>query len=134
MPRVQIINGDTEMKVAIVGSRGLNVTDFGKYLPEECDEIVSGGARGIDSCAEEYARKKGLKVKVFLPEYEKYGRVAPLKRNDQIAEYADEAIAFWDGESRGTAYTIRRFQSLGKKVRVFKSVKRLGGLINTWKE
>lgn len=120
------------MKVAIVGSRSLFVTDFGKYLPKECDEIVSGGARGIDSCAEEYARKKGLKVTVFLPEYEKYGKVAPLKRNDQIAEYADEAIAFWDGESRGTVYTIKRFQALGKKVTVLKSVKRFG-LFNTWR-
>ena len=119
------------MKVAIVGSRGLTVTDFGKYLPKECDEIVSGGARGIDSCAEEYAKKNGLKVTVFLPEYEKYGKVAPLKRNDQIADYADEVIAFWDGQSRGTIYTVKQFQRLGKKVRLLKSVKKFG-IFPTW--
>ena len=36
------------MVVAIVGSRGLCVTDLEKYLPEGVTEIVSGGAKGID--------------------------------------------------------------------------------------
>ena len=41
------------MKVAIVGSRSLVVNDLGKYLPEGTTEIVSGGAKGIDSCAKD---------------------------------------------------------------------------------
>ena len=42
------------MKVAVIGSRGLTVmNDLGKYLPEGTTEIVSGGARGIDTCAKE---------------------------------------------------------------------------------
>ena len=41
------------MVVAIVGSRGLCVTDLEKYLPEGVTEIVSGGAKGIDACARE---------------------------------------------------------------------------------
>ena len=36
------------MKVAVIGSRGLSVTDLGRYLPENTTEIVSGGARGVD--------------------------------------------------------------------------------------
>ncbi len=39
------------MKVAVIGSRGLTVEDLGKYLPEGTTEIVSGGARGVDTCA-----------------------------------------------------------------------------------
>ena len=35
------------MKVAIVGSRNLTVSDLKKYLPKETTEIVSGGAQGI---------------------------------------------------------------------------------------
>lgn len=88
------------MKVAIIGSRELRVENLGKYLPNETTEIVSGGARGIDSCAREYANNKGLKLTEFLPEYDKYGRVAPLKRNDLIINYADIVFAFWDGKSR----------------------------------
>ncbi len=79
---------------------------------------MSGGARGIDTCAAEYANKKGIKLIEFLPEYSRYGRGAPLKRNEKIAEYADEAIAFWDGRSKGTKYAIELFKRLGKRVEI----------------
>ena len=39
------------MKVAVVGSRNLQVDDLGKYLPDGVTEIVSGGARGVDTSA-----------------------------------------------------------------------------------
>ena len=106
------------MKLAIVGSRGIRIENIEEFLPCGIDEIVSGGAKGIDECAAEYARKKGIKLTEFLPEYSRYGRAAPLKRHDAIAEYADEAIAFWDGRSRGTRFTISAFERLGKTVRV----------------
>ena len=44
------------MRVAVIGSRGLMVDDLGKYLPDNVTEIVSGGARGVDSCARSYAQ------------------------------------------------------------------------------
>lgn len=106
------------MKVAIVGSRNLTVDDFGKYLPENVTEIVSGGAKGIDSCAGAYAAKNGIKLTEILPEYEKYGKAAPLKRNDKIVEYADKVIAFWDGASRGTKYVIDICRKHGKEATV----------------
>ncbi len=104
------------MKLAIIGSRTLLIDDLGKYIPKGIEEIVSGGAKGVDTVAAEYAKKKGLRLMEFLPQYERYGRAAPLKRNEQIAEYADEALVFWDGISRGTKYTIKCFEKLGKKV------------------
>lgn len=52
------------MKVAIVGSRNLDV-DISKYIPEETTTIVTGGAKGIDCLAEEFADKNNLK-KLFL--------------------------------------------------------------------
>lgn len=94
------------MKVAVIGSRGLHVDHLEDYLPEGVTEIVSGGARGIDACAKDYALRHGLKLTEFLPEYEKYGRGAPLRRNITIIEYADFVLAFWDGKSRGTKYVI----------------------------
>ena len=48
------------MKVAVIGSRGLTVSDLGKYLPENTTEIVSGGAKGIDTCARNYALSNGI--------------------------------------------------------------------------
>lgn len=107
------------MKVAIIGSRGLSVLDLRDYLPEGVTEIVSGGARGIDSCAREYAQRVGLKLTEFLPQYTLYGRRAPLKRNLQIIDYADMVIAFWDGRSKGTKHVIDNCKKRKKEIRVF---------------
>ncbi len=92
--------------------------ELAKYLPEGTDEIVSGGAKGVDSLAREYALANGLKLTEFLPEYEKYGRGAPLRRNLEIVKYADTVLAFWDGISRGTAHVIKSCEKSGKSVRV----------------
>ena len=107
------------MKVAVIGSRNLMVQDLGQYLPKETTEIVSGGAKGIDTYAKEYALAKGLKLTEFLPEYKKYGKGAPLKRNLQIINYADEVLAFWDGRSRGTKFVIGHCKAHNKPVRLF---------------
>lgn len=94
------------MKIAVIGSRNVTVADIGIYI-SDCDEIVSGGAVGVDSCAAEYAKIKGLKLTVFLPEYERYGRAAPIVRNKKIVDYADKIIAFWNGSSKGTLSVIK---------------------------
>lgn len=101
------------MKVAVVGSRNILITDIGAYISED-DEIVSGGAVGVDSCATEYAKRKGLKLTVFLPQYERYGRAAPIVRNKKIVDYSDKIIAFWDGKSRGTLSVIKYAERVGK--------------------
>ena len=46
------------MKIAIVGSRGINAVNISDYVTST-DEIVSGGAKGVDACAAQYAREKG---------------------------------------------------------------------------
>ncbi len=106
------------MKVAIVGSRGISLDNLGDYLPDECDEIISGGARGVDSSAAKYARAKGIKLTEFLPDYNKYGRGAPLVRNKAIVNAAELIVAFWDGHSRGTAFVINYCKAVGKKYKV----------------
>ncbi len=94
------------MRVAVIGSRGLSIDNLGEYLPENTTEIVSGGAKGVDTCAREYAMRHGLRLTEYLPEYERYGRAAPLRRNITIIENADLVLAFWDGKSRGTKSVI----------------------------
>lgn len=109
------------MKVAVIGSRSLKVTNLEDYLPSNTTEIVSGGAIGIDRCAEEYAKQHGIPTKIFLPDYNQFGKGAPLKRNVEIIEYADAVIAFWDGISRGTRFVIDESRKKNKPVRVFVS-------------
>ena len=94
------------MKIAIIGSRGIDRIDLSRYIPDETSKIVSGGAKGVDTLAREYAREHKIKLTEFLPKYKIYGRGAPLRRNIEIIEYADIILAFWDGKSRGTKYVI----------------------------
>ena len=105
------------MKIAIVGSRNIVVDKIERYI-SNCDEIVSGGAKGVDSCAATYAEKNGIKITVFLPQYERYGRAAPIMRNYEIVDYADKVIAFWDGLSKGTLSVIRYAEKIGKECEV----------------
>lgn len=107
------------MKVAVIGSRDICIKNLGDFLPDNVDEIVSGGANGVDKCARDFAVKNGIKFTEFLPEYSKYGRSAPLKRNDKIIDYADIVYAFWDGGSHGTKYVIDKCNKTGREIRIF---------------
>ncbi len=107
------------MKIAIIGSRNLGVIGLEKFLPKNVTEIVSGGARGVDACAREYAQTHGIRLTEFLPDYNRYGRTAPLKRNLEIIAYAEMVLAFWDGKSRGTKYVIDNCKKQGVPIKVY---------------
>lgn len=106
------------MKVAIIGSRGCSYIDIGAYLPNTTTEIISGGAKGIDTLAKIYAQEHGVPYVEFLPDYKRYARGAPLKRNDEIIHYSDMVVAFWDGYSKGTAYTIRQCEKRNIPIKI----------------
>ncbi len=103
------VKGCVDMRVGIVGSRNCKNFDenvIKEYLPQDCTEIVSGGADGVDTYAEKLAVKLNIPLRKFLPDYEKFGRRAPLGRNLTIVQNCDNVLAFWDCYSRGTAHTI----------------------------
>lgn len=107
------------MKLAIVGSRKITSLDLDRYLPNNVTEIVSGGAKGIDTIARQYAIEHDIKLTEFLPDYQTYGKSAPLKRNILIINHADQVFAFWDGESSGTKFVINNCKKLNVPIRVF---------------
>ncbi|MGN0557391.1 MAG: hypothetical protein ACI4IV_06045 [Acutalibacteraceae bacterium] len=107
------------MRVAVIGSRGLKINHLEQFLPKETTEIISGGAKGVDTSAKEYALATGLKLTEFLPEYTRYRRAAPLKRNIAIIENADLVLAFWDGTSSGTKFVIEYCRKHNIPIRVF---------------
>lgn len=99
------------MKIAIVGSREPGNNNFAKELEKRIniqsgDTIISGGAKGIDSLAAEYATAHGLALVEIRPDYAKNGRGATFIRNREIVDNADMVVAFWNGTSKGTKYTI----------------------------
>lgn len=112
------------MKVIIAGSR--TVTDYGivdmavliarREKGFDITEIVSGGAKGVDSLGELLARENQIPVKLFLAEWGKYGKRAGYLRNTQMANYADALIAVWDYRSPGTRHMIHQMEGKGKPV------------------
>ena len=94
------------MKVAVIGSRSITSYPLEKVLPADTTEIISGGARGTDTIAREYALQHSLPFTEIRPDYARYSKGAPLRRNAEIIERADLVIALWDGKSTGTAHSI----------------------------
>lgn len=97
------------IKLAVVGSRTFDNVSLLRetLLLYNPSVIITGGAKGADTLAEEYARLNHIPLKVIKPDWSKYGKAAGVKRNQQIIESADECVAFWDGTSKGTLSSIK---------------------------
>lgn len=80
--------------------------------------IVSGAAKGADTLGERYAKERGFAVLSYPADWEKHGRAAGPIRNTEMADAADALIAFWDGQSRGTANMIDTARKKGLKIRI----------------
>lgn len=112
------------MKVIIAGGRTFNNYDL---LRKICDktlifqneiEIVSGNANGADKLGEMYATEKGYPKKIFIADWDKHGKSAGYKRNEEMAKYSDALIAFWDSKSKGTKHMIDLAKLYQLKVKV----------------
>lgn len=106
------------MKVAVIGSRTFNDYELLRQTLSklEITLVVSGGAKGADSLGEEYANANNIPTKIFLPDWEKYGKSAGMLRNSDIINEAEIIVAFWDGESKGCKDAIAKANKLNKKV------------------
>jgi hypothetical protein len=100
------------MKIIVAGGR-----DFNNYelLKEKLDEligenkeieIVSGMARGADTLGVQYANERGYEIKKFPAQWDKYGKSEGYRRNEEMANYGDTCICFWDTKSKGTKHMI----------------------------
>lgn len=119
------------MKVAIVGSRSWPrrkrhmITEYVLSLPEDT-VVVSGGADGPDTWAEEAVYRRGLPRPIIIPPHPSLIRdrgfgYAAFARNTIIAERADRVVAFVDPESKtqGAMDTVCKARGMGKKTKVF---------------
>lgn len=113
-----------ELKIVIAGSR--NFRDY-ELLKENCIniigdcrqvQIVSGTAKGADELGERFANEMGYSIKKFPADWDKYGKSAGYKRNEEMAKYADMAICFWDNKSKGTKHMIDLAKKHNKVLKV----------------
>ena len=108
------------MRLAIIGTRDCKHIEIDSYVNVSPTEVVSGGAKGVDTYARFFAEGHNLPLTEFRPEYNKYGKSAPIIRNKQIVEYSDSILAFWDGKSKGTQHVICYARKLGKPIKIIK--------------
>jgi len=100
--------------ILVAGSRNfVDAETLAKILTENVgteDIIVEGGAKGVDGMARQWAEARDINVVEIKADWEKYGRAAGPKRNDEmtkfIAERGGKALFIWDGESKGTKQCI----------------------------
>jgi predicted Rossmann fold nucleotide-binding protein DprA/Smf involved in DNA uptake len=113
------------MKLAIVGSVRLednveaaNIIEavLNRYKPTE---VVSGGAKGIDTMAVAAAELKDIATKVFLPDGK--GWYYYKKRNIEVAKYCDSLVRIYSNKSKtyGSGWTRDYARKLGKPTEEF---------------
>ena len=109
------------MKLAIVGCRDYNDKKFifdtimQHFEITDINLIISGGASGVDTLAEQFAITHDIELCVYKADWAKYGKAAGPIRNKLIVEKSDVVIAFWDYKSPGTKSTIVLAEKYKKK-------------------
>ena len=114
-----------EVKLGIVGYR--KFTDYIKFS-EIVDEyikeigqpilIVSGGAKGVDTMAEKYAKEHNIPTQIFYPDWEKYKKGAGLIRNTDIINASTHVLALPNIKSVGTLDSINKAKIMKKNLKV----------------
>ena len=105
-------------KIVIFGSRDFTDYEYAdKFISTFDDssiEIISGCARGADKIGEQYALEHNVTLYKFPAEWNKYGKSAGFVRNNQMADFCDMGICFWDGKSPGTKHMIESLKKRNK--------------------
>jgi len=113
------------MKLIIAGGRDIEPS-FGfmdgtirllrPYEHGPIQEIVSGGAQGVDTEGEHWAHHQEVPIQRFTADWEAHGKAAGPVRNKQMAEYADALLLIWDGQSKGSANMRKEMLKLNKPI------------------
>jgi hypothetical protein len=114
------------MKVLVCGSRDWdNVSLIEDELKKiKITKLISGGARGADKIAENYALKNSIQTEIYYPDWNKYGKYAGPKRNeDMVKSIPDIILAFQKDKSRGTQNTIDLGRKYGIHIKIFEENK-----------
>lgn len=111
------------MKLIVAGGR--DFTDANRMISElqklvnsgnipECPELVCGMAYGADLAAYSLWSGTGMVVHKFPADWARLGKRAGYIRNQEMGEFADAAVCFWDGNSKGTKHMIDIMNRLNK--------------------
>lgn len=111
------------MRTIVAGSR--DIKDFGfvqrtldRHVPR-ITTLISGGCRGVDALAEQWAKMHGIPIERYEALWDKYGKLAGPIRNERMAVYGDALVAIRSSKgSKGTNDMIERAKEHGLIVTV----------------
>ncbi len=114
------------ISLAIVGSRDM-IDDalFAKGIEAAIvqwglpDMVVSGGARGADTLGAQWAIINHVTLRVFEPDWKRYGKAAGIIRNKDIIGSATHVLAFPSKSGKGTQNSINLAQKKKKPLLVY---------------
>lgn len=119
------------MRIGVVGSRDWEneaavralVASLGMVYGDDWT-LVSGGAYtrtkewraknpdqsefgGVDYWAEDQAKIAGVKTDILYAEWDVFGKIAGILRNEDLIDSCDKVYIFWNGKSPGTRHLIQ---------------------------
>ena len=111
---------ENKFYLAVVGNRTINdkngifriINNTLLLLDEKFDinknnvVIVTGGARGVDSIACDYARENKLECIIIKPNWKRYKSGAGLRRNREILNLASFVLIIIESVSGGSKFNI----------------------------
>lgn len=113
-------------KLIVAGGRDFSNTELflktmqqvEQELAEYSVSLVSGMAKGADKMGWQFARDQGITCHEFPADWDKYGKAAGFRRNQEMADFSDGLVAFWDGKSHGTKHMIETMKAQNKWIMV----------------
>lgn len=119
MEKINLMIGGSRQVDNIPAVRNIIMEDIhmikAKVSPETEIIIIEGGAPGIDTLARLCAISLGLQYRTLAADWERFGDIAGILRNEVLIRHADFCLFYWDGKSTGTKDAIRLAENYGKE-------------------
>ena len=121
--RVDVVNSEPTcyLRVFAGGSRTIDDRELIdaklKVLPR-CAVILTSRTHGASAAVRHAAMRRGLRLEVWTAMSDRYPTAedAYFARDEEMIRSADRVLAFWDGESPGTAHELTYAWRLAKPI------------------
>ena len=121
--RVDVVNAQParHRRVFVGGSRSIGdrelIESKLKALPR-CAVILTSRTTGASAAVRDASMRLGLRLEVWTAMTDRYPTAADayFARGEEMIRSADRVLAFWDGESAGTAHELTYARRLSKPI------------------
>jgi hypothetical protein len=121
--RVDVVNPQPARHLRVFAGGSRNIGDRAvidakiKALPR-CAVILTSRTHGASAAIRDATMRCGLRLEVWTAMTDRYPTAedAYFARDEEMIRSADRVLAFWDGESAGTAHELTYARTLSKPI------------------